>query len=266
MHIGAKIKLLRKEKRVTQEELAEYLHISAQAVSKWETGASSPDIDMLPKLAIFFGTSLDHLLDFDQSQVDAAVTALVAECGKQTGGDPEKGEAFLRKALEKYPNNDLLLTCLLEFLQEQNQDGARCAEIVEIGERVLTCTRDDELKIDVLRILAETYHSMGEQAMAEYYLTKIPALHFFFYEIAAAIKAGPERLENVQKAEDLCIDKLICMLAMRKEEVKTDEAKAQIDRQAREMLSFFKSYPIYRTMAELMERGWQDGTLMEIYR
>lgn len=56
------------------------------------------------------------------------------------------------------------------------------------------------------------------------------------------------------------------MLAMRKEEVKTDEAKAQIDRQAREMLSFFKSYPIYRTMAELMERGWQDGTLMEIYR
>ena len=133
MHIGAKIKLLRKEKRVTQEELAEYLHISAQAVSKWETGASSPDIDMLPKLAIFFGTSLDHLLDFDQSQVDAAVTALVAECGKQTGGDPEKGEAFLRKALEKYPNNDLLLTCLLEFLQEQNQDGARCAEIVEIG-------------------------------------------------------------------------------------------------------------------------------------
>ena len=266
MHIGAKIKLLRKEKRVTQEKLAEYLHISAQAVSKWETGASSPDIDMLPKLAIFFGTSLDHLLDFDQSQVDAAVTALVAECGKQTGGDPEKGEAFLRKALEKYPNNDLLLTCLLEFLQEQNQDGARCAEIVEIGERVLTCTRDDELKIDVLRILAETYHSMGEQAMAEYYLTKIPALHFFFYEIAAAVKAGPERLENVKKAEDLCIDKLICMLAMRKEEAKTDEAKAEIDRQAQEIIAFFKSYPIYRTMAELMEQGWNDGTLMEIYQ
>ncbi|MBQ3651738.1 MAG: hypothetical protein II959_04805, partial [Clostridia bacterium] len=170
------------------------------------------------------------------------------------------------KALEKYPNNDLLLTCLLEFLQEQNQDGARCAEIVEIGERVLTCTRDDELKIDVLRILAETYHSMGEQAMAEYYLTKIPALHFFFYEIAAAVKTGHERLENVEKAEDLCIDKLICMLAMRREEAADEKAKAEIDRQAREMLAFFKSYPIYRTMAELMEQGWNDGTLMEIYQ
>ena len=127
------------------------------------------------------------------------------------------------------------------------------------------CARDDELKIDALRILAETYHAMGEQSMAEYYLAKIPALNFLFYEIAAAIKTGQERLENVQKEEDLCIDKLICMLAFRKEEARDDETKAQIDRQAQEMLAFFKSYPIYRTMAELMEQGWQDGTLMEIY-
>ena len=82
MNIGAKIRELRKEKKVTQEELADYLHISSQAVSKWETGASSPDIDMLPKLAIFFGTSLDHLLDFDQSRVDAAVEALIEESGR----------------------------------------------------------------------------------------------------------------------------------------------------------------------------------------
>ena len=98
MNIGAKIRLLRREKKVTQEELADYLHISPQAVSKWETGASSPDIDLLPKLAIFFGTSLDHLLDFDQSQVTAAVEALIAESGRG-GGDPARSEAFLRRAL-----------------------------------------------------------------------------------------------------------------------------------------------------------------------
>ena len=103
MDIGVKIKLLRKEKRVTQEELAEYLHISAQAVSKWETGASSPDIDMLPKLAIFFGTSLDHLLDFDQSQVDAAVTALVAECGKQSGETRRRGKLFCARPWRNTP-------------------------------------------------------------------------------------------------------------------------------------------------------------------
>ena len=66
MDIGEKIKTLRKAKKLTQEQLAEYLNISAQAVSKWETGASAPDIDTLPKLAVFFGTTVDDLLDFDR--------------------------------------------------------------------------------------------------------------------------------------------------------------------------------------------------------
>ena len=264
MNIGAKIRLLRKEKRVTQEELAEYLHISSQAVSKWETGSSCPDIDLLPKLAIFFDTSLDNLLDFDQSRVDAAVEALVAECGR--GGEgPAASEAFLRKALEKYPNNDLLLTCILEVMQEQNADRSRSAEIIEIGERILSCSKDDELKIDVLRVLAETYHGMGEQAMAEFYLAKIPGLHFLYYEIAAAIKRGKERLENVGKTEDLCIDKLICVLWMRREEAE-GEKRAEIDRQAREMFAFFKSYPDYASVTEIMERLWNEGSIMKIYQ
>ena len=249
---------------MTQEELAEYLHISSQAVSKWERGVSSPDIDLLPKLAIYFGTSLDHLLDFDQSQVDAAVEKLVAESGRG-GKDPAKSEAFLRKALEKYPNNDLLLTCILEDMQEQNGDKSRSAEIIEIGERILACSKDDEMKIDVLRILAETYHGMGEQAMAEYYLEKIPGLHFQYYEIAAAIKRGRERLENVGKMEDLCIDKLTCALWMRREEAEADD-RAAIDAQAREMFAFFKGYPVYREITEIMEGLWNEGTIMRIYQ
>lgn len=265
MNIGAKIKFLRKEKKITQEELAEYLHISSQAVSKWETGASSPDIDLLPKLAIFFGTSLDNLLDFDQSQVSAAVEALVRECGEQGRGDPAKAEAFLRRALEKYPNNDLLMTCLLEDLQKQNQDGSRSAEIVELGERVLAWTKDDEMKIDVLRILAETYHSMGEQAMAEYYLAKIPALHFLYYEIAAAIRDGKARLEQIGHVEDLCIDKLISMLYLRLQLTHSPQERAAIEKQARDLFAFFRGYPEYREMAELMEKLWNEGALLRIY-
>ena len=265
MNIGEKIKALRKEKKVTQEGLAEYLHISSQAVSKWETGASSPDIDMLPKLAIFFGTSLDHLLDFDQSRVDAAVEALIAESGRG-GNDPARSEAFLRKALEKYPNNDLLLTCVLEDMQQQNADLSRSAEIIEIGERILACTKDDELKIDVLRILAETYHSMGEQAMAEAWLAKIPGLNFLYYEIAAAIKCGEERIREIETAESLCIDKLICALWMRREEAANAQEKAAIDRQAHELLDFFKAYPMYRHIAGIMEKYWNDGNIMEIYQ
>ena len=264
MTIGEKIRLLRKENHVTQEELADYLHISSQAISKWETSASCPDIESLPKLAIFFGTTLDNLLDFDQSQVEAAVEALIAESGRG-GNGPAASEAFLRKALKKYPNNDLLLTCILEDMQEQNADKSRSAEIIEIGERILSCSKDDEMKIDVLRILAETYHGMGEQAMAEYYLAKIPALHFLYYEIAAAIKQGKDRIANVEKLEDLCIDKLICALWMRREEA--DEAKrAEIDRQAHEMFSNFKAYPAYVQITEMMEQRWNEGTIMKIYQ
>ena len=264
MNIGAKIRELRKEKRITQEELADYLHISSQAVSKWETGASSPDIDMLPKLAIYFGTSLDNLLDFDQSKLDAAIAAIVTESGRG-GRDPARSEAYLRKALEKYPNNELLLTCILEDMQEQNADGSRSTEIIETGERVLACTMDDSDRIDVYRIMAETYHKMGEQAMAEYYLEKIPAVHFMYYEIAAAIKSGEARLHNAECAEDLCIDKLVCMLWMRRLEADAD-GKAEIDAQAHEMFDFFKRWPIYQKMTGITEKAWNDGSLMEIYQ
>ncbi len=60
-NIGKNIKNLRTAKGITQEALAEMLGLSYQAVSKWETGANSPDIAMLPKLAEIFGTSIDSL-------------------------------------------------------------------------------------------------------------------------------------------------------------------------------------------------------------
>ena len=268
MNIGAKIKMLRGEKKVTQEALAEYLHISSQAVSKWETGASSPDIDMLPKLAIFFETSLDNLLDFDQSRLNATIEELVTECGRQCRGDSAKEEAFLRKALEKYPNNDILLNCLLETLQRLNhtRDHERSAEIIEIGERVLACTKDDEVKLDVLRIMAETYHQMGEQAMAEYYLAKLPELYFLKTEVAAWIKSGDERMEEIGKTEDVCIEDLICMLAIRMLSEPDEQKQKAIERQVHEMLDFFKSYPIYREKTDIIEKYWNDGTFLRAFR
>ena len=59
--IGKVIKKLRNDKGIKQEELAEYVGISFQAVSKWENGVTMPDISLLPKLAIFFGVTIDDL-------------------------------------------------------------------------------------------------------------------------------------------------------------------------------------------------------------
>lgn len=60
--IGKNIKRLRLSKGDTQERLAEELHISCQAVSKWENSAAFPDISMLPLIAEYFGITIDELL------------------------------------------------------------------------------------------------------------------------------------------------------------------------------------------------------------
>ncbi|MDE7248868.1 MAG: helix-turn-helix domain-containing protein, partial [Lachnospiraceae bacterium] len=65
MDIGSAIKKLRMDRKVTQEEIAEYLGISFQAVSKWETGTTMPDITLLPKIADFFGVRIDDLFSVD---------------------------------------------------------------------------------------------------------------------------------------------------------------------------------------------------------
>ena len=63
-HIGIKIKELRKKKDMTQEKLAEYLNVSFQAVSKWETGAASPDLSMIVPLARLLDVTTDTLFGF----------------------------------------------------------------------------------------------------------------------------------------------------------------------------------------------------------
>ena len=63
--LGEKIRSLRKEKNLSQEVLAQYLGVSFQTVSKWETGAPMPDVAMIPAIASFFEMSTDVLFDFN---------------------------------------------------------------------------------------------------------------------------------------------------------------------------------------------------------
>ena len=63
--IGKKISELRRERNMTQEDLAEAMGVSSQAVSKWETELSCPDIMTLRPLAELFGVTVDELLSPD---------------------------------------------------------------------------------------------------------------------------------------------------------------------------------------------------------
>ena len=60
--ISKNITDLRKKKGITQEQLAAALNISPQAVSKWETNTSQPDVQTLPLIADYFDVSIDYLV------------------------------------------------------------------------------------------------------------------------------------------------------------------------------------------------------------
>lgn len=67
LKINERIAFLRKEKGLTQEELAKALGVTNQAVSKWESSQCCPDIQLLPYIADFFNISLDEL--FNRKQI-----------------------------------------------------------------------------------------------------------------------------------------------------------------------------------------------------
>lgn len=73
--IGSKIKTLRLSKSMTQDQLAKALHVSAQAVSKWENGKSYPDIHSLLLLSALFDVSLDQLIKGDLETMKQEVNA-----------------------------------------------------------------------------------------------------------------------------------------------------------------------------------------------
>lgn len=67
MSIGQKIRFLRKEKHLTQKQLAKNLCVTSQAISKWENGRNMPDVTILPSIARNFGISIDELFDYNAS-------------------------------------------------------------------------------------------------------------------------------------------------------------------------------------------------------
>ena len=66
MFFNEKIKMLRKESNLTQEELAERLNVSRQAITKWESGDGIPDIENLKQISILFNTTIDELIKEDK--------------------------------------------------------------------------------------------------------------------------------------------------------------------------------------------------------
>lgn len=82
MDFGKRINALRRQKDITQEELAAELGVTAAAVSKWENGYTLPDILMLCALADFFGVSTDELLGRNQKVMYCVIAVSSPELGE----------------------------------------------------------------------------------------------------------------------------------------------------------------------------------------
>lgn len=65
MKLNENIAKLRKERGLTQEQLANLLNVSVAAVSKWETGSNRPNLELLPDLAEVFQVSIDALIGYE---------------------------------------------------------------------------------------------------------------------------------------------------------------------------------------------------------
>ena len=96
MEIGKKIKQLRVAKGITQEALAAELSVTPQAISKWECDVTTPDIQLLPQIAIFFGVTLDELFCLtDENELDR-IQNMIWDERMLPQAELERAERFLQ--------------------------------------------------------------------------------------------------------------------------------------------------------------------------
>ena len=128
LNIGETILQLRKEKDITQEQLAFMVGISAGAVSKWENGNSMPDISLLAPLARALNTSLDVLLSFHKELSEIEIANINQELTKVFLNEGyAAGEAKCQKYLNEYPNSihlKVVVAGLIEMYLMMSEDNS----------------------------------------------------------------------------------------------------------------------------------------------
>lgn len=110
LNMSDTIKVRRRELSMTQEQLAQLLGVSGPAVSKWEQGASYPDVTLLPSLARALGTDLNTLMGFRRAPEKKEITQMlmrVNDIAKAQG--IEAGIALAQEIIREYPNCGALL-------------------------------------------------------------------------------------------------------------------------------------------------------------
>lgn len=176
MQIGEVIRKYRKEKGMTQEEMANRLGVTAPAVNKWENGNSMPDIMLLAPIARLLEVSLDTLLSYQEELTNDDVVKYIMKLDDLLK-TVEYEEAFqwAKKKMEIYPNCLWLIWQMMVILDAQRlvrevPDAEKYdVYIISNFERVLQ-DGDEKLKTNAADSLFSYYVRKEQYEKAEEYL------------------------------------------------------------------------------------------------
>lgn len=202
LHLGTKIRQLRRRDGRTQDMLAEALGVTAQAVSRWESGGTYPDMEMIPAIANYFHISIDELFGYQDEReekiktiLDRATLLLTKEAEVMYRGClPDEFEQcidMLRAAAEEFPSEPKILLKLAQALQMWgwNKFGSKAKandtvgiieedpayntknvywqEAIRAYEKLLKCNPSSEDREIAIRQITPLYCRMGEYEKAK---------------------------------------------------------------------------------------------------
>ena len=188
--IGQTIKRLRKERNLTQDELAEQLNVTAQAVSKWENEIGLPDISQIIPLASVFGVSTDILFGIEgASENDEALRIVqkadeIKEYGKQN--TYLRAYDMMIDGLKKYPNNMTLLNNCIRiglalampengYLYSAERAKEICAETIRQANLIISYSKNISEIMAARQSLIFLYSSEGRYDKATVEAQNFPA-------------------------------------------------------------------------------------------
>ena len=171
LYLSQNLRKYRTMKNLTQEDIAEYLHVTPQSVSKWERGESYPDITFLPALANIFETSIDILIGMDTIRAEETRMNIHKKATMfQQNGDYQAAEKVYRQALLTYPNKPGMMLGLAGVLALQGKSE----EAIEWMERGLPLSINEKQKATTRAVLCFLYLKAGKAEKANALAATLP--------------------------------------------------------------------------------------------
>ncbi len=181
MKINQIIRKKRKELSLTQEQLAEFLGVSAPAVNKWEKGSTYPDVTLLPALARLLKTDLNTLMSFNDDLTDIEIESFVKEVDKTV--QEQNYEAAFQKAMDKiheYPTCDKLIHSVILYLEGalflyNVSEPGHYREIFETYYKRLSASEVSEIRESAVNMLISYARNREEFSKAEELIKALPS-------------------------------------------------------------------------------------------